>query len=298
MTLLELVSRVVRELGVSSPPNTVTGSAAQDIIQIYALANSVGRKLARAHPWQALVKEHRFSPVTVDATGTVAAGSAVLSVPDTAGLSTNFGVQGFGIPWDTYVKSVDNATQVTLSQAATETGSGDVSFGQMKFAMPSDFYRLMDRTQWDRTNHWELLGPTTPPQWQWLKSGFIATGPRIRWRILGDRFQIWPQQAKSNQLGFEYLSSHWVTSSTGTSKGEYSADTDAAMFDPELMTVGTKLEYFAIKGFDTTRLQVEFDAMLNDLKAAEGGSPTLNMAPKVADVLLGWNNIPDSGYGT
>lgn len=297
MTLLELVQRVVRELGVTQPPNTAVSSAQQDIIQITALANSVGHKLQRMYPWQALIKEHRFAVGVVSVTGTTTAGSTAVTMASTAGLSTDYGAIGTGIPRDTYIASVDSATQVTLSQAATESGTGTVQFGQVRFAMPAGFYRLMDRTQWDRTNHWELQGPSTGPQWQWLKSGFISTGPRIRWRQLGGKFQIWPQQATANQLGFEYLSRYWAVSAAGTPKAEMTADDDTTVYDDLLMVTGTKLEYFAIKGFDTTRLQVEFDACLSDLKAADGGSPTLHLAPRIPEALLAWDNIPDSGYG-
>jgi hypothetical protein len=30
----------------------------------------------------------------------------------------------------------------------------------------------------------------------------------------------------------------------------------------------------------------------------DAGSPNLSMAPQPSTVLIGWGNIPDSGYGT
>jgi hypothetical protein len=75
------------------------------------------------------------------------------------------------------------------------------------------------------------------------------------------------------------------------------ADNDTTVYDDQMMVTGTKLEYFAIKGFETTRLQSEFDVCVSDLKAADGGSPTLHLAPRIPEALLAWDNIPDSGYG-
>lgn len=62
---------------------------------------------------------------------------------------------------------------------------------QESYALPGDFDRHINRTQWDRQNRWELIGPITPQEWQWRKSGIIASSPRRRWRVKG---------ATSNQL--------------------------------------------------------------------------------------------------
>ena len=80
----------------------------------------------------------------------------------------------------------------------------------------------------------EMLGPETAQQWEWLKSGYISTGPAFRWRILGDYFQIWPVVTSAEYLGFEYVSKDWVLSSTVTDnvpdKQKFSADTDTCIF--------------------------------------------------------------------
>jgi hypothetical protein len=76
--------------------------------------------------------------------------------------------------------------------------------------MPSDYDRKIDRTDWDKTKHWEMLGPETAQQWEWLLSGYISTGPRIRYRIFGGYFQIWPMVTTADTLGFEYVSNAWA----------------------------------------------------------------------------------------
>lgn len=299
LTLLQIVQRVCRELSITTAPASVTASQELDIIQVYALANAVGGKLVREHPWQTLYTEYRFSIASTTTTGdTVAAQSTVTGIPSTAGLSTDYSVSGTNIDQDTYVASVDSSTQVTLTVPATATATGGtLNFVRTKYTLPADFYRSVDRTQWDKTKHWEMLGPLTPQQWQFLKSGFLATGPRVRWRILGNKFQIWPGQTNSNVLGFEYLSNAWARSAAGVAQSSMLADTDTHIYDDELFVVAVKREYFAIKGFDTQKLDAEYSRLLNASKAADGGSATLSFAPRPTDVLIQYSNIPDSGYG-
>ncbi len=44
--------------------------------------------------------------------------------------------------------------------------------------------------------------------------------------------------------------------------------------------------------------QEDYDKQLSIAKANDAGSQTLSFAPSAAGVLMTWNNIPDSGYGT
>jgi hypothetical protein len=300
-TMLQLVQQATGELGLAVP-FSVAGNTAQDTTQQLALLNAVGYDLIRepAFNWQALTTEYRFTSQWAIQTGNVTGGSAVITgIPSTAGIvAGTYMVTGSGINQDTYVQSVDSSTQVTMSQAAAASGTGvTLTFAQTKYAFPADYQRIIDRTQWDKSKHWEMLGPESPQQWQWLKSGYIATGPRIRWRILGNTFQIWPGVSTSEYLGFEYVSKYWVTDVSGTPKGSFTSDTDTCQFDDRLMVAGLKLKYFGIKGFETQILQAEYDAILSSIKGEEQGAPMLSFAPRLSQVLLGPENIPDSNYG-
>jgi hypothetical protein len=64
------------------------------------------------------------------------------------------------------------------------------------------------------------------------------------------------------------------------------------------MVLALKLKYWQIKGFDSTALQRDYAAELDLAKANDAGSPTLSMSPRINSVLVGWNNIPDSGFGS
>ena len=299
-TMLSVAQAVANELGL--PPITfVVGNTSQDVIQILALMNAAGTELCMEHNWRALDKEYRFTTQWHQSVATTTTGSAIVTgIDSTVGLvAGTYMVTGSGIPQDTYILSVDTLTQVTLSQVATATSSTTtLTFGQQKYDLPSDYDRMVDRTQWDKTKHWEMLGPESAQQWQWLKSGYIATGPRLRWRMLGTTFQIWPIISTSEYLGFEYISNGWAESAAGVAQSSFQADTDTFMFVPRLMILLTKKKYFEIKGFDSTNIVRDYIRYLNVAKAEDTGAATLSFAAKPSQVLVGWANIPDSSYGT
>ena len=210
--------------------------------------------------------------------------------------ATNFQVQGLGVIQDTYVTAALGTT-VTITGVATGAGSGQYTFGQTKYQLPLGYDRITDRTQYDKSKRWEMLGPETPQQWQWLKSSYISTGPRIRWRIMGSEFQIWPLTSTNEYLGFEYITTNWAFNTSGTQIAQFASDSDTCCFPDRLMVLGIKKKYFEIKGFDTSAFQRDYDMQLNIAKANDQGSPTLSLAPRTANVLIGWENIPDANYG-
>lgn len=299
-TMLQLMQQAAAEMGVTVP-SAVATSTAQDTVQQLALLNAVGNEIARQYPWEALNKEYRFTTAYTATTGDTTDGSAIVTnIPSTAALVANtYMAVGTGINQDTYISTIDSATQVTLSQACTATGTAvAINFCQTKYAFPADYDRPIDRTQWDKSKHWEMLGPETPQQWQFLKSGFISAGPRIRFRPMGGTFQIWPAVTDNEYLGFEYVSNGWAVSAAGTSKSSFTVDTDTCIYPDRLMVQGLKLKYFETKGFDTTALYRDFNTQLDIAKANDSGGRTLSFAPQLSEVLINFNNIPDSGYGS
>jgi hypothetical protein len=299
LTMLQLIQDTSNELGLVAP-TYVAGNTNQDVIQLLALMNRQGYNLTKEYDWRALQREYRFYTQSVSTTGDVLDGSYdILNVADTTGIVPNkWMVTGTGIPQDCYVVAVVGST-VTLNQPAEQTAVGTtLTFGQTQYDLPPDYETITDRTQWDKTKHWEMLGPEDAQQWQWLKSGYISTGPRVRWRILGQYFNIWPMMNTQEYLGYEYRSKGWAESSSGAVKNSFTADTDTTIFDDQIMILGTKLRYWQIKGFDTTSLQQEYDRYLNVAKANDKGAPNLSFAPYPSKVLIGYANIPDTGYGS
>ena len=296
--MLQLVQQVTNELGVPTP-SAVAGNSNQDVIQILALMNASGYELLRKVDWRALTKTYGFFTSFTTTTGSYTTSALTITgIPSTAGLDATYMVVGTGFPNATFITSVDSGTQVTVSQYSTSAVTGGtVYFQKVKYALPSDYDSIVPRTQWDKSKHWEMLGPEDAQQWEWLLSGFIATGPRIRWRLLGNYFQIWPGFSNAESLGFEYRSKGWANAADGTVKNSFTVDTDTCIYPDRLMVLNTKLKYLESKGFPTQAIYQDYMRELETCTAQDVSAANLSFAPSLQNILIGWNNIPDGGYG-
>jgi len=307
-TLLSLFQNTLQGMGVQTfgMPTTVVSNTNQDVTQCLALVNSAGDELAHEMNWQAQNIQYLFTANYYTYTGDLTSGStSITNMSSIAGISTNptyFMVTGTGIPQDCFVTAAVGST-VTINQAATASATtGSLTFSQVLFPPPAGFDRQIDRTQWDKSKHWEMLGPETPQQREWLRSGYISTGPRIRYWYMGGYFQIWPPLGTTENLAFEYASKYWVLATSPTlltpTKQAFTVDTDTCIFPDALMRSMIRLKYLEAKGLDTTAALRSYTTQLDLAKANDAGSPTLSMAPRVSEVLIGWENIPDSTFGT
>jgi len=299
LTMLEMVQQTCAELNLAIP-TYVAGNTSQDTQQILALMNRAGYDLIKEHNWQALELEYRFYTTAITTTCDTTNNSYLLNnIPSTAGLDNTYSIVGTSVPQDTYVDTVLTANSLNSTQLSSATSiGGTVTFSKTIYPLPPDYETITDNTHWDKTKHWQMLGPVDAQQWQWLKSGYISTGPRVRWRILGNQFEIWPPYSTLEYLGFEYRSKGWARSATNQVKNSFTADTDTSVLDDAIIVLLTKLKYFQIKSFDTTALQQDYTRYLNVAKANDKGSATLSFAPQPSAVLIGWANIPDTGYGS
>lgn len=294
-TMLQLVQQATAEMGINVP-TLVAGNTNSGVVQILALLNSVGYEIQRVHPWQAMNKAYVFTtPAIQTATGTTTAGSTTMTGVSGASLDSTYAVTGTGLNQGTYVSTYVGTT-VTLTQPATVSGTASFSFTKAKYSIPSDYDRQINRTHWDKGRHWEMLGPVTPQQWEWLLSGYISTGPRIRYRLFGGYVQLWPAPGAGSVLGFEYVSNAWAADATGTAKSSFTADTDTCIFPDRLMVLGLKHRWYTVKGLGPVYEKAYMDE-LEMAKANDSGAQTLSMAPTVQGILLTSDNLPDSGYG-
>jgi predicted GNAT superfamily acetyltransferase len=299
--MLQLVQQVTAELNLAVP-TYVAGNPSQDVQQILALMNGAGYDLLKEYDWQALQVQYRFYTQSLTANATTVNGSNVLTFEagtDLSNVDSQWQLSGYNIPQDTYVVSADNTTKVVvMSQYASGDGVQSIVCAQTAYDLPIDFETMTNRTHWDKSKHWEMLGPEDAQQWQWLKSGYISTGPRVRWRILDNQFCIWPIMNTQEYLGWEYRSKGWARSATNVIKNSFTTDTDTTVYDDRIVVLGTKLKYFQIKNFDTTSLSQDYQRYLSVAKANDKGAPNLSFSPQASRVLIGYANIPDTGYGS
>lgn len=296
MNILTAVQQAVSEIGLSAPTSLV-GNTDQGTIQILAIAQGAAATLATEFDWQALTKQYSFNIASYVGTGTTVSGSNVvtLSAPPST-LDTTYQVSGTGIPQSTYVLT-QVGTTVTLSQPATASGTVSLTFGKTKYAMPADYARMVNRTQYDKSRRWGLAGPATAQEWEWLQSSYISTGPRIRYRIFGGYIQTWPVIATNDLISFEYISNGYAIDVSGTSKTAFTADTDTYLWPDRLMQLAVKWRYLNQRGFDATSAFSEYQQIFDIAKATDASAATLSMGGRQGSMLINMSNLPDSGYG-
>lgn len=296
MTLIELIQQVCDELMIDRP-SAVVGTSDPQIVQLYALLNRLGNDISRQAQWQRLNNEYILTTQALTQSGTTTAGSAVVTgIPSTASLSTDWGVLGVGIEPFAQIVSVDSATQVTLNMAANASGTVDLTFSKVQYPLPSDWLMQIPQTEWDRTNRWPLLGPKSPQEWQSFKSGIVYAGPRERFRILQNTITINPPPPNGVMFAFEYISTGWVSSTTGVRSNKYLADTDTAIFPDSLLITGLKSLWKVAKGLDGSFDLGEFRVLLETIKSQDRSAPKLSLSPYGGTVLLTEWNIPDGNW--
>lgn len=301
MTILQIVQQASKELGISAP-SAVVGATDLQTVQMLALAEALGNDLSTDFRWQKANKIHNITVEVSSQTGTTTDGSAVVTgLSDTSSfVADDWQLTGTGIPTETYIESVDSATQITMSNAATASGSVTLSFTKVRYDLPPDWNYQTNATEWDQTNHWPLIGPETAQNWALEKNGIVATGPRIKFRISDGKFQIWPLAVSESVLYFEYQSTSWITAtgSTVPTKSAFTADTDSTIYRDRLMIDGIKYLFMSQKGFDTGQLARAYNIQVQKAKAQDAAAPVLSISPRLPGILITPANIPDGNiYG-
>lgn len=174
--------------------------------------------------------------------------------------------------------------------------------GEGSYAMPSDWSYFIDQTQWDRTNHWPLLGPKSPAEWAWLKGGLLASFPRMRYRVMGNKFQIWPVPESNSEfnLAMEYMSDNWVQNTDSQDQLPNAAlvanDGDICWYHPWLLIKFTKLKWCQLKGINETAAAGDFQRIWETLKGKDVGAPVLSLVPQQTPFFIGPWSIPDGSW--
>ena len=169
--------------------------------------------------------------------------------------------------------------------------------GTADYPLPIDWRYAVNQTQWDRTNHWPLLGPKSPQEWAWLKGSFVAALPRIRYRIQNGQFKLYPTPGQSYDIHMEYVSSYWVgANQTTPSKEKVTTDGDIVFYDPWLMVKFVKMKFYELKGFPTNAVQADFMRVFNSLTGADTGAEVINLNPNATSPFIGPYSVPDGSW--
>jgi hypothetical protein len=217
VALLQLINAVQDEIKLPRSSAVVT-STDQQVRQLLSLANREVEEFASQSEWPRLRKFHEI--VLNTATGTYlanfSAASTSITVDSVTGVEIGMVAQANGIPINATVTNISGLA-VSLSLPTTEAGVDEsITFGFGSYALPSDFGRVINDTEWDQTNRWAAIGPNTPQDWAWMTQGIVALTPRRHYRIMGNdttEFFIWPVPTSDEDgqlLTFEYITNATV----------------------------------------------------------------------------------------
>lgn len=167
------------------------------------------------------------------------------------------------------------------------------------FPLPPGFRRQINQTQWDKSNTRPLAGPDSPQMWGWSQYGLVSVGVFYRYRIAGNMYEVWPIPELDQEFALYYISKNWVIDGLDPqiTKDIITRESDVPMFDRRLLIAGLKVKLWAAKGFDTTTLQQEFQFVFGAEKGQNQGAPELALSGNGRQFLLGYRNIPETGFG-
>jgi len=186
-------------------------------------------------------------------------------------------------PWQQFAKQWEFNTAAVDSEGAID--------------LPAGWSYFRDQTQWDRTDHWPLLGPKSPQEWAWLKGSLVAALPRQRFRVMDNKFYLWPIPASPYvDMAMEYVSENWVEKGDGTFSSLVLVDGDIVMYNPWLMVKFLKLKFYELKGFPTAGVSGDFLRTFNSLTGKDVGGAILSLSPRYTSQYLGPWSVPDGSW--
>lgn len=186
-----------------------------------------------------------------------------------------------------------------LEETAQFTGDGIIT----EFPMPDNFGRMVNQTQWASKNKRPMFGPMTPQGWSWIQFGIVSVGVYYRYRIILDKFNVFPVPTDGEQFHFYYISKNWVFDPVESAvqghpvyKDKITADTDVPLFDDMLMVAGAKFKIWSAKGMESTNLGREFQYMLDAEKAQSQGAPVIALDRRWEYLYVSGQNVPDGSW--
>lgn len=178
--------------------------------------------------------------------------------------------------WQELVKEATFATVATESQGLITALTG------------ADFAFVLNETMWDRSTKRPVFGPKVPAEWQQLKAQFVS-GPWSQYRIRGNSVLFIPVPAAGDAIFFEWVSKYWCTA-TGSTVGTQTAlavDTDLAILDERLITLGAVWRYKQTKRLAYDEDFDKAEAAIADAISRNASKPTLNLAGPQGDMQPG-----------
>lgn len=179
-------------------------------------------------------------------------------------------------------------------QALTIETSFSTAATQVQTTLPTDFLRMVNETMNNRTQHWRVLGPLTPQEWQRRLSLGAQVGVVNSFRIYGNTIYFYPVPPAGNDVYYEYITNKAIAANDGSFKATLTADTDTFRIDENIVTLGTKWRFLKAKGLDYSEEFRSYEAALESVFGADGARGPVDMTGTVIDWTI--PALPDGSW--
>lgn len=182
-----------------------------------------------------------------------------------------------------------------LTTQAGDTGSYD---------LPDDFGYMIDQTGWDKSNRLPAIGPLSAQQWSFLDgSDLLDTPMYAMFQLEANELQIYPQPPPVGvEVAFQYISRNWVqqpNTSPPITQDTIQTGQDIVLYEPIMAVKFLTTKFKSAKGFDASVPAMEFERIFLSRTGKDAGAPVLSAARTGGGVpILGYNNVPWTGYGS
>lgn len=190
----------------------------------------------------------------------------------------------------------DLTTKTSLSILADSSGQEEKGF-----ALPADFYRFIDQTQWNADSMIPAGGPVSNQAWMVYTVRDYAPQLTFYWQMRGDLLWVLaPPYPTPVNFEYMYLSSAQVVDADNPTlyKNTASKNNDTFLLDSFVIMLLGRSRYLEWKGFDASAAVRDFLSIYNSRAGADKGAPILNLSSRRGMQLISpWNSLSDTGYG-
>lgn len=136
--------------------------------------------------------------------------------------------------------------------------------GTAQYALPADFRSLVADTLYNQAEYVRLKGALSTAQFQLDKNLLLGAISRQEFRIYGSpkKINITPTPTLAENLVMVYRTSQFATSGGGVAKTVFTADTDLARIDEDVVALGLKWRLKHAKGLDYAEDRNDYDVAL------------------------------------
>ena len=162
-------------------------------------------------------------------------------------------------------------------------------------AVPSDFDRMVSETFWNRTDQLRVVGPVTPEEWQGLVAS-VALPIESAFQMRAGQIELYPVPTAGETYAYEYVSTQWCQSASGTGQTAWVADTDTGLLDEELTTLGLVWRFKQSRGLDYAEDMTTYEEQVLQAMARDGTRRTARLAREIDYGAAHYPMVPEGNW--